>query len=113
MNLSSRFLEMLKFSICSIQWQTFTTTCKLCGNHLLILVLSLSYAVSRWCLLEPERGFTPLSWHLLCSPQMPMPVSEIPMSFFCQAGLCPGFGWDRVNFPLSSCCVLDLVPEEC
>jgi len=26
---------------------------------------------------------------------------------------CPGFGWDRVNFPPSSCCVLDLVPEEC
>jgi len=26
---------------------------------------------------------------------------------------CPGFGWDRVNFPLSSCCILDLVEEEC
>ena len=25
----------------------------------------------------------------------------------------PGFGRDRVNFPLSSCCVLDLVWEEC
>jgi len=22
---------------------------------------------------------------------------------------CPGFSWDRVNFPPSSCCVLDLV----
>jgi len=26
---------------------------------------------------------------------------------------CPGLGWDGVNFPLSSCCVLDLVGEEC
>ena len=26
---------------------------------------------------------------------------------------CPGFGWDRVNFPPGSCCVSDLVPEEC
>jgi len=26
---------------------------------------------------------------------------------------CPGFSWDRVNFSPSSCCVLDLVPEEC
>jgi len=24
---------------------------------------------------------------------------------------CPDFEWDRVNFPLSSCCVLDLVGE--
>jgi len=24
---------------------------------------------------------------------------------------CLGFGWDRVNFPPSSCCVLDLVGE--
>jgi len=23
--------------------------------------------------------------------------------------LCPGFSWNRVNFPPSSCCVLDLV----
>jgi len=22
--------------------------------------------------------------------------------------ICPGFSWDRVNFPLSSCCILDL-----
>jgi len=22
---------------------------------------------------------------------------------------CPGFGWVRVNFPPSSCCILDLV----
>ena len=26
---------------------------------------------------------------------------------------CPGFGWDGVNFPPSSCCVLDLVRDEC
>jgi len=26
---------------------------------------------------------------------------------------CPGFGWDRVSFPPSSCCVLDLEWEEC
>ena len=26
---------------------------------------------------------------------------------------CPGFSWDRANFPPSSCSVLDLVPEEC
>jgi len=26
---------------------------------------------------------------------------------------CPGFGWDRVSFPCSSCHVVDLVPEEC
>jgi len=26
---------------------------------------------------------------------------------------CPGFGWDRVNFPPSICCVLDLAGEEC
>jgi len=25
---------------------------------------------------------------------------------------CPDFGWDTVNFPPSSCCVLDLVGEE-
>jgi len=25
---------------------------------------------------------------------------------------CSGFVWDRVHFPLSSCCVLDLVPED-
>jgi len=25
----------------------------------------------------------------------------------------PGFGWERVNFSPSSCCVLDLVGEEC
>jgi len=25
----------------------------------------------------------------------------------------PGFSWDRVNFLPSSCCVLDLVWEEC
>jgi len=25
---------------------------------------------------------------------------------------CPGFGWDGVNFPPRSCCVLDLVQEE-
>jgi len=27
--------------------------------------------------------------------------------------LCPDFGWDRVNFPPSSFCVLDLVCKEC
>jgi len=27
--------------------------------------------------------------------------------------MCPGYGWDRVNFPPSSCRVLDLVWEEC
>jgi len=26
---------------------------------------------------------------------------------------CPGFGWDRVNFLPSGCCVLDSVWEEC
>ena len=26
--------------------------------------------------------------------------------------LCPGFGWDRVNVPPSSCCVLDLVGKD-
>jgi len=25
----------------------------------------------------------------------------------------PGFGWDRVNFPPRTCCVLDLVWEQC
>jgi len=25
---------------------------------------------------------------------------------------CPGFSWDRVNFPPDCCCVLDLVQEE-
>jgi len=29
------------------------------------------------------------------------------------AAKCPGFSWDRVNFLLSSCCVLDFVQEEC
>jgi len=27
--------------------------------------------------------------------------------------LYPGFGWERVNFIPSRCCVLDLVQEEC
>ena len=30
-----------------------------------------------------------------------------------RTGTCPGFGWKRVNFAPSSCCVLDFVQEEC
>jgi len=26
---------------------------------------------------------------------------------------CPRFGWGSVNFPPRSCCILDLVQEEC
>jgi len=40
----------------------------------------------------------------VCTVNCYCTVSEISM--------CPGFRWGRVNFPPSSCCVLDLVGEK-
>ena len=40
---------------------------------------------------------------------IPLICSSLPLLLF----HCPGFGWDRGNFPSSSCCVLNLIREKC
>jgi len=41
------------------------------------------------------------------------PWSSEELSLVLPLAWCLCFSWDRDNFPRSSCCVLDLVQEEC
>ena len=106
-------------------WKVITSHCSVHGVYeftllSLLLILQLCYCAES---VTPE--FVQLHFKTSCTCQLLLlPILKLlkpwdaayyttAMHFTQIVEKCPGAGWDSVNFAPSSCCVLDLVKEEC